>query len=281
MERILKIKYSAILALALTLACSEEVEPPTDNFVVEAFITANSPVNNVKIKMTSPIGSDTITTQPIENAEVILSKDASDFPLVYNPASGLYSYDGNDLTVISGQQYNLRVRVGDRSAGASTIVPEKPQNLRLTKDEMVIPTLRFQFGLREQINDLFFNERIRLNWNGVKGEQYFVVIESRATTIDPIIPELVPEEAKELLRSFRFISEPSENPTFEIIGVALETYGRHVAKVITVNKEYADLFNSTGQDSRDLNEPASNVNNALGIFTAFASDSIFFEVVRN
>jgi len=34
------------------------------------------------------------------------------------------------------------------------------------------------------------------------------------------------------------------------------------------------------QDSRDLNEPPSNVQNALGVFSAFNSQEAFFEVVR-
>ncbi|MEL7002764.1 MAG: hypothetical protein AAFN93_08535, partial [Bacteroidota bacterium] len=62
------------LILAVLAACSEEVAPSDDNFVVEAFITADANVDNVKVKMTSPISSDTITSFPIENAQVVLSR---------------------------------------------------------------------------------------------------------------------------------------------------------------------------------------------------------------
>ena len=41
-----------------------------------------------------------------------------------------------------------------------------------------------------------------------------------------------------------------------------------------------ELFKNLEQDSRDLNEPPSNIVNAIGIFTAFALDSVFFEVNR-
>ncbi len=34
------------------------------------------------------------------------------------------------------------------------------------------------------------------------------------------------------------------------------------------------------QDSRDLNEPPTNIDGGLGVFSAFASDSVFFQVVR-
>jgi hypothetical protein len=36
--------------------------------------------------------------------------------------------------------------------------------------------------------------------------------------------------------------------------------------------------NSLNQDSRELNEPYSHIRNGLGIFTAFNSDTVYFEV---
>jgi hypothetical protein len=48
-----------------------------------------------------------------------------------------------------------------------------------------------------------------------------------------------------------------------------------------VNQEYADLYENRQQDSRNLTEPLSNVNNGLGIFTAFSYDVAYFEVVKN
>lgn len=33
-------------------------------------------------------------------------------------------------------------------------------------------------------------------------------------------------------------------------------------------------------DSRDLNEPYTNINNGLGIFSGFASQEVYFEVIK-
>jgi len=54
--------------------------------------------------------------------------------------------------------------------------------------------------------------------------------------------------------------------------------GKHRVKVYRVNQEYADLYQSRNQDSRDLNEPLTNIVNGLGVFSAFNSDSVFFEL---
>ncbi|MDA3862202.1 MAG: hypothetical protein PF445_13365 [Melioribacteraceae bacterium] len=47
-----------------------------------------------------------------------------------------------------------------------------------------------------------------------------------------------------------------------------------------VNKEYVDLYESRDQDSRNLNEPLTNIENGLGVFSAFASDSVYFNAVK-
>lgn len=263
----------------LLFSCLEDTTR-TPNFVVEGFIVAGEPVNNIKVKQISRLLSEEVTSDPITDAQVIINQDGTPFPLLFNSNTGLYEYLDTDLSINIGAEYSISVDVGDRQANATTLVPNRPTGLDLTGNQLTIPTLTLSFQLREEISELFEDERITLTWDEEEGQSFFVVIESRVAELDPILPERIPEEAIELLSSFRFISEPSETGSFDIIGVALETYGPHVAKVFTVNQEYVDLFNSLEQDSRDLNEPPSNVSQALGIFTAFAVDSVEFEVVR-
>jgi hypothetical protein len=62
--------------------------------------------------------------------------------------------------------------------------------------------------------------------------------------------------------------------------ITFKQYGRHRAKIYRVNQEYADLYESREQDSRNLNEPLTNVKNGLGVFTAVTCDSIFFKVLK-
>ena len=273
------LKYLLILMPGFLLSCLEDTTR-TPNFVVEGFIVAGEPVNNIKIKQISPLLSEEVTSDPITDAQVVIHEGNTPYPLIYNGTTSLYEYLDSDLDIEIGEEYRITVDVGDRQASATTLVPAQPTGLRLTGDQLVIPTLRLSLQLRQEISDLFQEERITLTWDEAEGQSFFVVIENRAVAWDPILPEQIPEEAVELLSSFRFISEPSQTGSFDIIGVALETYGPHIAKVFTVNQEYVDLFNNLEQDSRDLNEPPSNVSQALGIFTAFTVDSVAFEVVR-
>ena len=47
-----------------------------------------------------------------------------------------------------------------------------------------------------------------------------------------------------------------------------------------INEDYVRLFESEVQDGTELNEPPSNIINAFGIFSSFASDTTSFEIVR-
>ena len=80
--------------------------------------------------------------------------------------------------------------------------------------------------------------------------------------------------------NFQFITEPTDLDTYTIRGMTLTQYGTHRVILYKVNDEYAELYEFQEQDSRYFNEPPSNVINGLGIFTAFNSDTIYFEVKK-
>ena len=77
----------------------------------------------------------------------------------------------------------------------------------------------------------------------------------------------------------RFISQPINRNSFRLNFRMVTHYGRHRVKLYRINQEYADLYETRQQDSRDLNEPLTNIQNGLGVFSAFNSDSVFFNVV--
>ncbi len=274
-----KLIFLSMVILACSSADDEVSRDP--NFVVEGFIVAGDPVNNIKVKGISPLLADSVSSEPVTDAQVLIAAGQQQFDLTYNSMTGLYEYLESDLSIDVGAEYGLEVIIGDRTATATTLVPDPPTGLMMDDSVLVVPPLRLSLTLGDQLGELFFDERILFEWDSVPGRSFYVVIEEQGDLSDPILPEGVPESAVELLSSFRFISEPSASPRFEIIGVALTNYGPHVAKVFSVNQAYIDLFENLTQDSRDLNEPPSNVTNALGIFTSFAVDSMEFEVVRS
>lgn len=268
------------LSLGLLPGCEKEDMTAVDNFVVEAFLFAGEPVTDITIKSTASIYEKDPQSQPIHDASVSLSKNGSTFNLDFNSETGKYHYDGVDLTVEVGDQFNLNVIRGSRRATGSTTVPPVTSGLQLSATSMEIPELELNLQLRGQLEELYGDAVVTVLWDNPEEELFFLVVESRVDQLDPILPENFPPGATEFLEQFRFVTEPSSDNSFEVRGISLETYGLHVVKVYRVNQEYADLFQSSVQDSRDLNEPPSNIHNAPGIFSAFAADSLFFELIR-
>ena len=76
----------------------------------------------------------------------------------------------------------------------------------------------------------------------------------------------------------RFVFPPTNRNDYRLNAMTFTHYGTHIVKVYRVNQEYADLYGSRNQDSRDLNEPLTNISGGLGIFSAFSSVSAVFIV---
>ena len=60
----------------------------------------------------------------------------------------------------------------------------------------------------------------------------------------------------------------------------IEHLGKHEIKVYKVNQEYVDLYESREQDSRDLNEPLTNIEGGLGVFSAFNYETVYIEIIQ-
>jgi hypothetical protein len=259
--------------------CSQE-EKVTDNYVVEAYIYSNEPVKNIKITETLPIESTDTIAPTIKYATVVLKKANKEYQLQFDEKSSAYFYPANDLDVKPNDVFDITIKSKNRIATASTVVPLATKGLNLSDSKIHIPQIQLNLYTREQVTALFASARLNVNWDNTDNQLHFISVES-LDKFDPIFPNDFPPSVITLFRTFRFVSAPNRLNTYQIIGLSLETYGRYRVKVYRVNKEYADLFENQTQDSRDLNEPPSNITNAFGLFSAFASDSAFFEVVRD
>jgi hypothetical protein len=120
---------------------------------------------------------------------------------------------------------------------------------------------------------------IEVAWSNPEGEYFYVLVENKADNPEDIEFGFPAFSGKP--RNFRFLSRPFITDTYIIrVFVSVQQYGTHRVKLFRVNQEYADLYENREQDSRNLTEPLTNVQNGLGIFTAFSSDEAYFEVVK-
>jgi hypothetical protein len=269
---------NAISILFLLLLSCNESENTDPKFIIEGYVFAGEPVNNITIKEQTGIDEPDSIKRLISNAKVVLIKEDKEYQLQYEDEK--YRYFGNDLSIESEDELRLEATVGDRTAFAETIVPDPTVGLTISDTKMIIPEIKLSFNVQAELTELFFKERLTTRWENPNDELHFIVIEPVVVEFDSIFPTGFPQSGIDFLSSFKFAPEASKVDTFSIIGIAFETYGKHRAKVYKVNQEYADLFNNPEQDSRDLTSPPTNVVNGFGIFSAFAADSVFFDIVR-
>ena len=262
-------------------ACEEEnLNNIAENqFVVEAFIYEGEPIDDIRIKSTFPLAEELDTSAPINDAQVTIIKEGQRYDLVPSGNEGLYHYPNDDVSVDVGDEFQLEVVHSGITATATTVVPTPTTGLRLSADSLKVPQLLLREG-REAIvmavGAFLRSSSIEAIWDNPNEDLYFMVVESVKDTLDPILPGQVIEA----LANFRFVSEPTDGTSLTFLGGTLVSFGQYVVKVFHINQEYAALYENREQDSRDLNEPPSNVTNALGVFSAFNSQNAFFEVAR-
>ena len=250
-----------------------------NQFVIEAFLYAGEPIDDIRIKTTYDLSSEEDVSVPINNAIVTLIKNGERYNLISSGDDGFYNYPGNDVTVETYDIFQLEVSYNGISAMAETIVPTPTNGLSISEDSLFVPILPITAGMDSIVNTIrnfLTNSVINATWDNPNEDLYFMVVESVSDTLDPIFPTQVID----VLARFRFVSEPTDGTSISFIAGTLESFGTYSVKVYHINQEYADLYENREQDSRDLNEPPSNITNALGVFSAFNSQEVFFEVAR-
>ena len=276
----MKNKLICLFTLGILIySCTDENlnDIAENQFVVEAFIYAGEPIDDIRIKTSFPLSDEEDTSTPINDAQVALIKDGQRFDLISSGNDGYYQYPGSDLEVATNDLFELEVMHNGITATAKTTVPTPTTGLSLSQDTVFVPRLPIGQGaeaIRMVIGDFVRNSTIEANWDNPNEDLYFVVVESLTEQNDPIFPDAVINA----LERFRFVSEPTNESSLTFLSGTLVSFGTYQVRVYHINEEYAALYENREQDSRDLNEPPSNVTNALGVFSAFNSQSAFFEL---
>lgn len=264
-----------VMLSALLLGCdsvdSNEID---DLVVVEAFLFAGEPVTNIRLAEAIPLASEDSVAVPISDAAVYLVKEDVRYPLAPSDSAGYYHYPDTDLSVEAGDVFRLEVAYEGTSIAAETVVPPAPTGVTLSSQTLEVATFGGpgSGGGPPQVQ----NNALTVTWDNPSATLHYVVIESLVTGEPEYI---LPEFIRERFAGFRLITSPTDAHFFDVNARALEVFGPHRAVVYRVNQEYADLYENREQDSRDLNEPPTNVEGGLGVFSAFNSDVAAFEVV--
>jgi len=247
--------------------------------VVRAFLYAGEPVADVRLSWSMTLSSDDTTPAPINNANVALIRRGVRYNLVRAPGdSGYYRYDGSDLVVLEGDVFSFEARVGDRLITATTTVPTRPGTVTRSSDTVKVPDFGGGLGgfVPGQRPNFEFTT-VTVHWPASAGSLYYVTLENLESN---------PQSVADSTGIFRFgprrmVLSPTAADSMTIGFNQIRYFGQHRVRVYRVNEEYAQLYATQQQDSRDLNEPFTNVVGGLGVFSAFASDTTRLVVAKS
>ena len=273
--------FLPVILLGVLAACGDPtfVVPGSPDPVVRAFLYAGQPVNDVRLTWTVPINtSDTASVQaapPINDATVVLVRNGVRYPLVKSAGdSGYYQYNGTGLIVREGDVFTLEGSVKGRALSARTVVPGRPTGARMVSSTLTIPilTLGGPGGPRPD----FSAAQTLVRWTKSPGSLYFVTLDN--VELSPVGLDIAFPGGIRGRR--RVIFAPTAADSLPVNALGLPYYGRYQVYVWRVNEEYAQLYATLQQDSRDLNEPFTNITGGLGVFTAFAADTTSVTVIK-
>ena len=277
-----------ILILATFFSCEEDaIYTPDERFVLQAYLYANEPVSDVRIRNAVPLSVADSVGEPINDAIITLYKNDVAYTLVSSSDTGTYHYPGGDLIIETGDEFSIEANVGDKTATGNTSVPESPEEVFMSDDTIELPEIiidpytgRPEFGAMQTLMAVQREIQLEVLWNNPNGALHFVVIENADDNQESIFPDLGGKFGSVRRGSFRRITFPTRESSHQINFFDMRYWGKYVVKVYRVNQEYADLYDNLEQDSRDLNEPPTNIKNGLGIFSAFNSQNVYFEVAK-
>jgi hypothetical protein len=244
--------------------------------VVEGYIYSGANLAGINLTSMISFGNDSTPGEGIEDAAVTLWNNTGEWLLQHNPDSSGNYIPGEVIPVQPGDTFHLLIETGDLVLESSTVVPAMPPAINLSADSLYIPKVDDP----REMGEIGFPDPIELTWENPDGKYYYFRIdniEDDPVTIMPDPPDDMPFRRGGF--AFQMFTRPVNDEVYMITPGELTHFGTHRLIVYSVNQEYVNLYETQEQDTRKLNEPFSNIDNGLGIFTSFSSDTMYFEVI--
>lgn len=260
------------LTLAIFTSCEKEtVTDFKSSAVVEGYLFEGQPVKGIQLaELVAFENLGDHQENPIVNTEIELLIDNVPYVLSEDEQHpGYYMLLDQNLILKTGQQLEFGFNYNGEQVNAATTVPSKPLNVKISEAVKIVEPITDIWDLT-QLADI----SVEVTWSNPDNAYYYVTVnnlESNPETIDPndYIPDISGFDFPPLITDFS-----------QIRFNQLNYYGTYEIIVYRVNGEYVDLYNSQNQDSRTISEPLTNIVNGYGIFTAFATDTVYLEIKK-
>jgi Domain of unknown function (DUF4249) len=260
-----KIIYlSVIFAL---LSCKDTVVTGfQDKPVVESYLYADfTPTVKVSklIAFTSDMvySSEDVNKLAVEIMEVSTGKKYS----LTSTGDGLYG--NKDLIIAAGKTYQLSFPYNGTVITATTVVPQKPMNMKLSATNIAIS----EMGVPGSGGTSGWPSPIDITWTNNDQSYYFIYVKNVDAVKTPI-------DTRSPTGNDFFRNQPINADHYELNPRSFKFYGLHRVILYRIQPEYALFFQENSGSSLSISEIKANIENGLGIFTGINSESIYLYV---
>jgi Domain of unknown function (DUF4249) len=259
------VSYSLIIAFLCILSCKKDTTIANyDLPVVEGYLIPGQPIR-IKVYYQKYLEDTLSYGYPITDLHLAISNGTNSVNLT-EIDSGTYQYADHTFIKENGH-YTLSFMHLNKKITASTSIPSKPLNFKVSSTEQEIPT----FSIGSTPSPFV---PIHFSWTNTNLENYYMLsfqnIEADPTRIDS--------------------RRPRSNPNMEVLVGQVASYytsqenftylGNHNVLLFRINKEYNEALKSSGTRSLNLTNPYTNVVNGLGIFTGLTADTLHINVYQ-
>jgi hypothetical protein len=276
----------AIVISAFLTGCEKEQlnNGHSGLIVVEGYLYAGRPVDSIRISQAVYFNSSDTVFHGVSDASVSIVSNGITYNLQPSVRQGYYNYPGNNLNITAGGTYSLNIIYNNQQITSQTTVPGSASRLKISENALLVDTTLTMRELRDS--------SLQVSWNNSNRDYYFVILENKDSILTPVRVNTTsggfgyggfPGTGTGTINlARRFQTRPIQDSLYRIsLFSTVGNYGHYEFKLYKVTKDYASLYQSSTQNTINLNEPFTNISNGLGIFTAFSEcDSLSF-VVKN
>ncbi len=257
MKKIISILAPAFALLVASCEKEDIRTADTNQVVVEAFMHTG---DTVKLKITRQFVYDTDATsfEPVSGLDISISDGTANYAL-QSTGNGNYT---STLVAQSGKSYTLSFDYFGKKVLASCIAPTAPVNLKTSA-----PSIRYNPMLS---TDTF--RFVTVRWQNAESDYYFATVSCQESNPTPVMTGFYSATSTTI--------EPVKTDSFRLPDRMFRYYGKHRVVLYHVNAEYAALYRKYSSNAESLTNPPTNITNGLGIFTAFATDTVWINVIK-
>ncbi|OQX73846.1 MAG: hypothetical protein B6D64_13445 [Bacteroidetes bacterium 4484_276] len=258
--------FSVVVLLLSITSCEDKVSDFNleEYPVVEAYLVTGKPVNSIRVFKMNNFTDSIVAGNAISGLQIMLKVDSAEFNLDEKAdSSGYYYYAGTGPELLPGAFCQIGFEYNNKVISSETTIPEKPANLELSKTSISVSMGGWGGS---------GTEPIEVTWDNPGNDYFYMVATNIEENPTPINPELEDQPIS-------VGTSPSTGNLLNIVPRQLRYYGTYELVIFRVNPEFAELSLYTTTNTINLTEPYTNITNGKGIFTAYASDTAYFEAV--